>query len=115
VFNKLDYEILNKIGELHLAKCLGLINDQGHNIKCEPGVLEYVQREGYSEHFGARAMQNTVMRILGNVVSAEMLRNGGRSVVGSIAYDRPSNLCFFYVTDRERRQLKCEGSIVASL
>jgi ATP-dependent Clp protease ATP-binding subunit ClpA len=95
VFNKLDYAILNKIGELHLDKCLGLINDQGHNITCEPGVVEYVQREGYSERFGARAMQNAVMRVLGNVVSAEMLKNGGRRVVGSVAYDCPSNLCFF--------------------
>ena len=95
VFNKLDYEILNKIGELHLRKCLDLINAQGHNIKCESGVVEYVQREGYSEHFGARAMENAAMRILGNVVSTEMLKNGGRHVAGSIDYDRPTNVCSF--------------------
>ena len=95
VFNKLDYQILNKIGELHLAKCLGLINDQGHDIKCEPGVVEYVQREGYSEHFGARPIENAAMRILGDVVSAEMLKNGSRRVAGSIAYDRPTNRCLF--------------------
>ena len=94
VFNKLDYQILNKIGELHLAKCLGLINDQGHDINCEPGVVEYVQREGYSEHFGARPIENAVMRILGDVVSAEMLKDGGRRVAGSIAYDCPTNRCF---------------------
>jgi ATP-dependent Clp protease ATP-binding subunit ClpC len=101
VFNKLDYQILNKIGELHLAKCLGLINDQGHDIKCEPGVVEYVQREGYSEHFGARPIENAVMRILGDVVSAEMLKNGGRRVAGSIAYDCPKNRCFLVPLGRK--------------
>jgi ATP-dependent Clp protease ATP-binding subunit ClpA len=101
VFNKLDYQILSKLGELHLAKCLGLINDQGHDIKCQPGVVEYVQREGYSEHFGARPIENAVMRILGDVVSAEMLKNGGRHVVGSIAYDCPTNRCFLMPLDRK--------------
>jgi ATP-dependent Clp protease ATP-binding subunit ClpA len=95
VFNKLDYQILNKIGELHLTKCLGLINDQGHDITCEPGVVEYVQREGYSEHFGARPIENAVMRILGDVVSAEILKNGGRRVAGSVAYDCSTNRCLF--------------------
>jgi len=28
------------------------------------------------------------------VVSAEMLKNGGRRVAGSIAYDCPKNRCF---------------------
>ena len=105
VFNKLDYQSLNKIGELHLAKCLGLINDQGHDIKCEPGVVEYVQREGYSEHFGARPIENAVMRILGDVVSSEMLKNGCRRVAGSIAYDCPTNRCFLVPLGGKRREL----------
>jgi len=105
VFNKLDYQSLNKIGELHLAKCLSLINDQGHDIKCEPGVVEYVQREGYSEHFGARPIENAAMRILGDVVSAEMLKNGGRRVAGSIAYDCPTNRCFLVPLGGKRREL----------
>src|SRR5215469_12117599 len=103
VFNKLDYEILNKIGELHLRKCLDLINAQGHNIKCESGVVEYVQREGYSEHFGARAMENAAMRILGKVVSTEMLKNGGRHVAGCNDYDRPTNVCSFVPLGSKRR------------
>ncbi len=45
VFNKLDYLTINRIGELHLANCLEIINSQGHAIECGSGVLEYVQRE----------------------------------------------------------------------
>jgi hypothetical protein len=54
VFNKLDCQTLNRIGQLHLDKCLELVNGQGHSIECQPGVVEHVQREGYSERFGAR-------------------------------------------------------------
>ena len=94
VFNKLDYQTLNRIGELHLNKCLELINSHGHSIRCEPGVVEHVQREGYSERFGARPIQNAAIRIVGDAVAAEMLRNGGYPVTGALGNDRRSNQCF---------------------
>jgi ATP-dependent Clp protease ATP-binding subunit ClpB len=94
VFNKLDYLTLRRIGQLHLDKCLDIINGQGHSIGIDPSVAEYVHREGYSEKFGARPMQNAAMRIIGDVVAAEMLKNGGRPVTGTIVYDRRTNRCF---------------------
>jgi ATP-dependent Clp protease ATP-binding subunit ClpA len=94
VFNKLSYTTLNQIAELHLGKCLGIVNGQGHSVRCADGVLEHLQREGYSEKFGARPMQNAAMRIVGSLVSTEMLRNGGRRVEGTICYDRPTNKCY---------------------
>jgi ATP-dependent Clp protease ATP-binding subunit ClpA len=93
VFNKLDYVALQRIGKLHTGRCLDIINAQGHEIQCDPGVTEFVQREGYSEKFGARPMQNAAMRVLGDVVSAEMLKNGGKPVGGLISYDRRTNRC----------------------
>jgi ATP-dependent Clp protease ATP-binding subunit ClpA len=95
VFNKLDYQTLNRIGQVHVEKCLDLIRVQGHSIECQSGVVEYVQREGYSERFGARPMQNAAMRILGSVVMDEMMKNGGRPVMGEVAFDRKANKCFF--------------------
>ena len=94
VFNKLDYLTLNRIGQLHVDKCLDLIRAQGHSIECEPGVVEYVQREGYSERFGARPMQNAAMRVLGSIVAGEMLKSGGHAVSGVVQYERRSNKCF---------------------
>jgi ATP-dependent Clp protease ATP-binding subunit ClpA len=94
VFNKLDYLTLNRIGELHLDKCLHIINGQGHSIQAGSGVVEYLQREGYSEKYGVRPMKKTAMRILRDVVSLEMLKNGGGSVSGVVEYDRRSNKCF---------------------
>jgi ATP-dependent Clp protease ATP-binding subunit ClpA len=94
VFNKLDYLTLKQIAHLHVSQALEIFNAQGHGIKCTPDVIEHVQREGYSEKFGARPMQNAAMRILGDVVAAEMLKNGGRPVSGTLGHDRKSNRCF---------------------
>src|SRR5215831_618199 len=94
VFNKLDYLTLKRVAELHVRRTLEIINDQGHHMTCAHEVVEYVQREGYSEHFGARPMQNAAMRILGDVVSTEMLNNGGRPVTGTLGHDRKTNRCF---------------------
>jgi ATP-dependent Clp protease ATP-binding subunit ClpB len=98
VFNKLDYLTLKRIAELHVGQALEIINGQGHRITCTSEVVEYVQREGYSEHFGARPMQNAAMRILGDVVSAAMLKNGGRPVNGILGHDRKSNRCLLTPT-----------------
>jgi ATP-dependent Clp protease ATP-binding subunit ClpA len=94
VFNKLDYLTLKRIGGLHVDKCLALINERGHTLECEPGVAEYVQREGYSEKFGARPMQNAAMRVLGGIVSEEMVKNGGGPVKGIISHDARTNKCY---------------------
>ena len=94
VFNKLDYLTLKRIAELHVRQVRELINAQGHAITYEPEIIEYVQREGYSEHFGARPMQNAAMRILGGAVANQMLHKGGHAVKGALCYDRKANQCF---------------------
>ena len=65
VFNKLDYLTLNRIGQLHVDKCLDLIRAQGH-----------------------------AMRVLGSIVAAEMVKSGGHAVSGVVQYERRSNKCF---------------------
>src|SRR5215469_1462736 len=93
VFNKLDYLTLKRIAELHVSQALEVINAQGHHITCTPEVAEHIQREGYSEHFGARPMQNPAMRILAGVIADQMLQHGGRPVRGVLCRDRRSNNC----------------------
>jgi hypothetical protein len=44
-----------------------LINSQGHNIQCGAGVLEHVQRSGYTEEFGAGPIEEAALEILGDV------------------------------------------------
>ncbi len=94
VFGKLDYLTLRRIGQLHVDKAVAIINAQGHEITVEPSVVEYVQREGYSEKFGARPIQNAAMRIIGDVVSQELIKSGGYPVQGVVSHDRRQNRCF---------------------
>jgi ATP-dependent Clp protease ATP-binding subunit ClpA len=93
IFNKLDFATLKRVAQLHLDKSLTLINSQGHRVECGSGVLEHVQRSGYTEEFGAGPIEEAALEILGNVVAKELLRNGARPVHGIIGYDRHTNKC----------------------
>ena len=94
VFSKLSYQVQREIAALHVSKALEIVNASGHEIECDPGVVEYVQREGYDEYFGARPMEQAAMRSLGDLVSQEMLAHGGGPVRGVIAHDKRMNRCF---------------------
>jgi ATP-dependent Clp protease ATP-binding subunit ClpA len=94
VFNKLDFETLERIAQLHVQKSLTLINAQGHSIVCGAGVLEHVQSSGYTEEFGAAPIEEAALEILGDVVAQELISNGARPVHGIIGYDRHTNKCF---------------------
>jgi ATP-dependent Clp protease ATP-binding subunit ClpA len=93
VFNRLGFETLQQIAELHLGKTLELLNAQGHDIRCSEEVASHVRRTGYSEEFGAGPIENAALDILGEVVSQEMLVNGGRPVRGTIMFDQPKRQC----------------------
>ena len=66
---------------------------KGHELSYAPGVVEYIQEKGYSEHFGARPMLNVAMRVLGDPVAEQMLINGGWPVRGIIKHDGRSKKC----------------------
>jgi ATP-dependent Clp protease ATP-binding subunit ClpA len=93
IFNKLSFQSLRQVGQLHVVKAVDLLNAQGHHIDVDPSVVEHVQREGYSEKFGARPMQRAALRTLRRIVAAEMLKNGGLPVTGLIKHDRRTNVC----------------------
>jgi ATP-dependent Clp protease ATP-binding subunit ClpA len=92
-FNKLDHQSMEAIARLHMERCLELINAKGHDLRVGDGVLGYIQRQGYSEKFGARPIRNSAIRILGGAITGAMLGNGGLPVRGVIEYDRRANKC----------------------
>jgi hypothetical protein len=57
--------------------------------------VEHIQREGYSEHFGARPMQTAAMRVIGQVVAGQILNGRGGPVRGEIGFDPVSNRTLF--------------------
>jgi len=94
VFNKLDFETLGGVAQLHVEKSLAIVKARGHRIAYGSGVLEHVQRSGYTEEFGAGPIEEAALQILSDVVAQELLRNGARPVRGTIAYDAKANKCF---------------------
>jgi ATP-dependent Clp protease ATP-binding subunit ClpA len=93
VFNRLSDEVLEEIAKLHLDRSLEIVRRQGHDITLSGGVLEYVLREGWSPEFGARPLQQAVLRALGGAIVPKLLEGEGRAVKGHIDYDRRRNRC----------------------
>jgi ATP-dependent Clp protease ATP-binding subunit ClpC len=93
VFNRLTDDVVTEIGKLHLDRCLEIVRDLGHDVTCNPGVLEYVLREGWSEQFGARPLQEAVLQALGDAIVPVLFAGNGQKVSGTIEYDRKRNRC----------------------
>jgi ATP-dependent Clp protease ATP-binding subunit ClpB len=93
-FSRLGYEQLGQIARLHLGKTLEIVNGQGHHITVDPGALQFVQAQGDSKDLGARPIRNAAMRVIGDLISDEMDRNGDQPVHGTIRFDRAKNRCF---------------------
>jgi ATP-dependent Clp protease ATP-binding subunit ClpA len=93
VFNRLTDDVVTEIAKLHLGGCLEIVRDLGHDVTVSPSVLEYILREGWSEQFGARPLQEAALDALGDAIVARFLADKGQPVRGTIAYDRRRNRC----------------------
>jgi len=93
VFNRLTDDVVTEIAKLHLGGCLEIVRDLGHDVTVSPSVLEYILREGWSEQFGARPLQEAALDALGYPIVARFLADKGQPVRGTIAYDRRRNRC----------------------
>jgi ATP-dependent Clp protease ATP-binding subunit ClpB len=93
VFNKLDNEVFKKIALLHLRQCLDVFRRHGHQVECDAGVTDFLFREGSDSRFGARPMQEAVLKTVGDLIADEMLNNGGYPVQGKIFFNPRENRC----------------------
>lgn len=93
VFNRLVDDVVTKIAQLHLNGCLEIVRALGHDVTVSEGVLQYVLREGWSEQFGARPLQEAALDALGDAIVARVLAAENQTIRGQIEYDRRRNLC----------------------
>ena len=92
VFNKLGFEDLQRIGELHLRKWRSLT----------PRATGSRSVQAWSSMSSARVTASSLApgrwrarpSRFCSVVSREMLKNGGLPVCGVVEYDRRANRCF---------------------
>jgi ATP-dependent Clp protease ATP-binding subunit ClpC len=94
VFNRLSFEALCRIADLHLAKTLERAGRDGHRLTAGPGVAGHIRRVGYSEEYGAGPMEQAALDVVGGVIKDARFSNGGRPVAGVVTYDRKTNRCF---------------------
>jgi ATP-dependent Clp protease ATP-binding subunit ClpA len=93
VFNRLADDVVTEIAKLHLNWCIEIVRGLGHDVTVSPSVLEYILREGWSEQFGARPLQEAALDALGDAIVARFLADKGQPVRGTIEYDRRRNRC----------------------
>ncbi len=89
VFNRLTYDVQVDIARLRLAEEIAFYSSRGHEIGAGENVLNLLVRVGYHPRLGARPLRDTVERLVGNAVTADVLAGGNGS----------GNLCVQATTD----------------
>src|SRR5690606_4336747 len=73
VFRGLDAEQLRQITVLLLEETRRRLHAQGVTMEIEPDAVDWLAREGYQPHFGARPLRRTIQRKLDNTLSRLLL------------------------------------------
>nr|WP_246518281.1 ATP-dependent Clp protease ATP-binding subunit [Thermocatellispora tengchongensis] len=86
IFRGLDAEQLRQITVLLLEDTRRRLHAQNVTLELGPGAVEWLAREGYQPHFGARPLRRTIQRKLDNPLSRLLLdgtlQPGRRAHVG---------------------------------
>ncbi len=76
VFRRLSYDVQLEIANILLSEELKFLRGRGMQIEADAGVLPFLVRHGYHPRLGARPMRDTVERMIGDAVAAELLAGG---------------------------------------
>lgn len=85
VFARLPYAVQREICSDLIAGELARLRSLGYELENEPGVLEFLVREGYHRTLGARPMRGSVERHIQDAVAESLLAGGSGS--GRISAD----------------------------
>ena len=68
VFDRLTPSIQREIAQLHLANEVARLRTVGHDLEVSREALEFLIREGFHPHLGARPLRHTIERHLQDAV-----------------------------------------------
>ncbi|MBL9219066.1 MAG: ATP-dependent Clp protease ATP-binding subunit [Opitutaceae bacterium] len=88
VFARLTPEVQREVCALRVADELGRLRALGHDVQISRAALEFLVREGFDPHVGARRLRNTVERHLRDAVVRGLLAHG--AACGEIEPDGPA-------------------------
>ena len=78
VFSKLSDDVQREIAELHLANELTRLRKVGFDLEVSPSALEFLIREGFHPHLGARSLRQTIERHVQDAVVQGLFSCGAR-------------------------------------
>lgn len=86
VFGRLGADVQREIAELHLAGEVARLRSVGFDLEVSREAVEFLMREGFHPHLGARPLRQTIERHLQDAVAQGLFSCGfgsGRIVVNS--------------------------------
>ena len=89
VFGRLTPEVQREIAELHLAAEVARLKSVGFDLQVSREALEFLMREGFHPHLGARPLRQTIERHLQDAVVRGLFSMGAGS--GRIDVSRGTN------------------------
>jgi len=76
VFDRLTPSIQREIAQLHLANEVARLHTAGYDLEVSREALEFLIREGFHPHLGARPLRQTIERHLQNAVVRGLFERG---------------------------------------
>ena len=76
VFSRLTPDVQREIAELHLTSEVGRLRAGGFDLEVSREALEFLIREGFHPHLGARPLRQTIERQLQDAVARSLLAHG---------------------------------------
>ncbi len=73
IFNRLDKDGIEQIALLMLSEVSKRIAELGVTVEFDKSVVEFVSREGFDPEYGARPLRRTIVRMVEDSFSTEML------------------------------------------
>ena len=87
IFNRLDKEGIEKIASLMLEDVAGRIADLGVSVTFDSSLIEFISKEGFDPEYGARPLRRTIVRMIEDSFSTQMLEGkikAGDSVTATV-------------------------------
>ncbi len=88
VFARLTPEVQREIAKLHLAGEVSRLKGVGFDLKVSTEALEFLMREGFHPHLGARPLRQTIERHLQDAVARGLFAHGIGSGCIEVGVDR---------------------------
>ncbi len=87
VFHALNKEQIQSIVDLMVQPLCNQLKEKGITLKLTEEAKEFLAKEGYDPHFGARPLRRAVQRLIENPLSEELLKGNlgpGTTVVAAV-------------------------------